>query len=95
MAVECDYKATGICQYPILHDLDGNKGGAVFRIVDEQKNDVTDTNIWQSGRSYKFNTKNLADVGSGRIRTYKSNNKVRFTKSGQHQVYINIYFNSV
>ena len=86
MAVECDYKATGICQYPILHDLDGDKGGAVFRIVDEQKNDVTDNDIWQSGRSYKFNTKNMADVFSGRIRTYKSKNKVRFTKNGQHQV---------
>ena len=72
LAVECDYKANGICQYPILHDLDGNNGGAVFKLIDKQGNDVADNNIGWTTTYRKFNTKSQADITSARIRTFKS-----------------------
>ena len=87
LAVECDYKSTGICQYPLLHDLDGRKESATFVLIGD---DLGANNLYTT--SYQqFNTKSQAARAGVKITAYTNKHSVRF-RNPHHQV--NIYWNT-
>ena len=86
LSVECDYKSTGICQHPLLHDLDG-KSGAIFQLGGVDSNNL-DTNHWR-----QFNTKSQAGRSAAIIKSYKTKTSVKLNNGGQKQV--KLYKNSL
>ena len=66
LSVQCDYKSQGICQHPLLHDLDG-RSSAVFDLVG-----LGDSSNLETGSKRHFNTKSRAISGSAVFKAYKS-----------------------
>ena len=87
LSVECDYKAMGICQHPLLHDLDG-KSSAIFELVGTE---VDSSNLYTS-QWKQFNTKSQAWLAAARIKTYK--NKIAHTHNNNGHRQVILYKNS-
>ena len=82
LSVSCDYKSTGICQYPLLHDLDGRKESASFELI----GDDIEENTLYTDKIKQFNTKSGAAKSAARIKGYKSKNKATIRHGGKNQV---------
>ena len=82
LSVSCDYKSTGICQYPLLHDMDGRKESASFELI----GDDIEENTLYTDKIKQFNTKSGAAKSAARIKGYKSKNKATIKHGGKNQV---------
>ena len=82
LSVSCDYKSTGICQHPLLHDMDGRKESASFELI----GDDIEENTLYTDKIKQFNTKSGAARSAARIKGYKSKNKATIKHGGKNQV---------
>ena len=88
LSVDCGYTSTGICQHPLLHDLDG-KSSATFQLFGD---DVNAGNLYTSS-SHQFNTKSQAVRSAARISAFKQKDWYNHWNSGRQQV--KLYYNRV
>ena len=82
LSVSCDHKSTGICQYPLLHDMDGRKESANFELIGD---DIEESTLY-TDKIKQFNTKSGAAKSAARIKGYKSKNKATIRHGGKNQV---------
>ena len=82
LSVSCDYKSTRICQYPLLHDLDGRKESASFELIGD---DIQDDTLY-TDKLKQFNTKSGAAKSAARIKGYKAKNRANIKHGGKSQV---------
>ena len=82
LSVSCDYKSTGICQYPLLHDMDGRKESASFELI----GDDIEENTLYTDKIKQFNTKSGAAKSAARIKGYKAKNRANIKHGGKNQV---------
>lgn len=80
LSVECDYKSTGICQYPLLHDLDGRAGSGTFELIGDS---VTSANLY-SNSMRQLNTKSQAFSSSAILKPYRSKVNAWIQNTGYH-----------
>ena len=76
LSVECDYTSTGICQHPLLHDLDGKSTSPIIFELGGVDSSYLNTSDWR-----QFNTKSQAMNSAAIIKSYKTkiSGKVRVT----------------
>ena len=82
LPVSCDYKSTGICQYPLLHDLDGRKESAHFELIGD---DIQENTLY-TDKLKQFNTQSGAAKSAARIKGYTAKNKANIKHGGKNQV---------
>ena len=87
LSVSCDYKSTGICQYPLLHDLDGRKESASFELIGD---DIQEDTLY-TDKLKQFNTMSGAANSAARIKGYKAKNRANI-KHGGKNMSVGIYF---
>ena len=79
MIANCDYKHPGLCQNPILHDMDTSS--MVSGYLDSDNTDMMSTEGF-------FARKNLAASNSATLKAYKNRDSVFSYLWGQYNVVI-------